>query len=117
MTRLGDCSQPPAAPVCLYSFRQSAMTYDICHGPNPVVHVSLLPTAKQAIVASKTANVWPLHSHHSFANQERIASTKIMGANDEPTSRSSNEEWCEEGNTSTKTKAKSLPPTACRSHP
>ena len=29
----------------------------VCHGPNRALHVSLLPAAKQAIVASKTANI------------------------------------------------------------
>ena len=56
MTWLGDCSQPLAASFCLYSFRRCAMFCDVCHGPNPALHVSLLPTAKQAIVASKTDN-------------------------------------------------------------
>ena len=57
MTWLGDCSQPLAAFVCLSSFRRCAMSCDVCHGPNPALHVSLLPAAKQAIVASKTANI------------------------------------------------------------
>ena len=30
---------------------------DACHAPNPALHVSLLPAAKQAIVASRTANI------------------------------------------------------------
>ena len=30
---------------------------NVCHGPNLAVHVSLLPAAKQAIVASKTTNI------------------------------------------------------------
>ena len=33
------------------------MSCDVCHGPNPALHVSLLSVAKQAIVASKTANI------------------------------------------------------------
>ena len=57
MTWLGDCSRPLAASVCLYSFRRCAMFCDVCRGPNPALHVSLLPAAKQAIVASKTANI------------------------------------------------------------
>ena len=57
MTWLGDCSQPLAASVCLYSFRRCAMSCDVCHGPDPALHVSLLLGAKQAIVASKTANI------------------------------------------------------------
>ena len=57
MTWLGDCSQPLAASVCLYSFKRCAMFCHVCHAPNPTLHVSLLLAAKQAIVASKTANI------------------------------------------------------------
>ena len=54
---VGDCSLPFAASICLYWFRRCAMFCDVCHGPNLALHVSLLPAAKQAIVAFKTANI------------------------------------------------------------